>query len=111
MEIQTKQLKRVDLVEVSGRIDGNSAPQLEATLKSIADEERFRIVVDLSGVTYVSSAGLRTLVSYLKLCKRWNRGSLRLTGLQPQIKDVLDMAGLVPLFDIYDNAVDAVGSF
>ena len=111
MEIQAKQLKRVDLVEIAGRIDGNTAPQLERVLKAITDEERFRIVVDMSGVTYVSSAGLRTLVSYLKLCKRWNRGSLRLTGLQPQIAAVFDMAGLTPLFDVYANAVDAVGSF
>lgn len=111
MEIQTKHLKRVDLIEVSGRIDGASAPKLDAALKAITDAERFRIVVDLSGVSYIGSAGLRTLVSYLKTCKRWNRGNLRLTGLASQVTEVFDMAGLVPLFDIYDDAVEAVGSF
>lgn len=111
MEVQAKQLKRVDLVEVSGRIDGSSAPKLEETLKAITDAERFRIVVDLSGVTYIGSAGLRSLVSQLKTCKRWNRGDLRLAGVSGPIAEVFDMAGLTPLFKIYDNATEAVGSF
>jgi len=111
MDIETKQLKRVDLLRVSGRIDGSTAPALGEALSKIMDADRHRIVVDLSEVSYISSAGLRVLISALKNCKRWNRGDLRLANLQPAIAEVFEMAGLTPLFRIYPDVAEAVGSF
>ncbi|OQY23665.1 MAG: hypothetical protein B6I34_04420 [Anaerolineaceae bacterium 4572_32.1] len=78
MEVSHKELKRVDLLAVSGRVDSSTAPELEATLRGIIDSGRFRIVLDVADLEYTSSAGLRVLVSTLKNCKRYNRGDLRL---------------------------------
>jgi anti-sigma B factor antagonist len=111
MKITTKQLKRVDLVTVSGRVDSATAPELDSVLKSIVEAGRFRICMDLKDLEYLSSAGIKVLISTLKTCKRWNRGDLRLANLPPHIADVFDLAGLVPLFKIYPDAVQAVGSF
>jgi anti-sigma B factor antagonist len=111
MEITTKQLKRVDLVTVSGRIDSATAPELDSVLKSIVEAGRYRICVDLKDLEYMSSAGIKVLISTLKTCKRWNRGDLRLANMPPRISDVFDLAGLTPLFKIYPDAVEAVGSF
>jgi len=111
MEVKARQLKRVDLVEVSGRIDSATAPQLEATLQAIMGQDRFRIVVDMQGVEYLSSAGLRVLVAALKQARRWNRGDIRLANVPPRIQGVLQLAGLDALFHSFDSAVDAVGSF
>ena len=110
-EITTKQLKRVDLVTVSGRIDSPAARELEGALRSIVDAGRFRICMDLKGLEYICSGGLRVLISILKTCKRWNRGDLRLANMPPRIAEVFELAGLTPLFKIYPNAVEAVGSF
>jgi len=111
MEIQHKEFKRVDLIEVSGRVDSSNAARLEETFKGITDDKRFRIVVDMQGLEYMSSRGLRALIATLKECRRWNRGDLRLCSVPPRISEVLDLAGLTPLFKMFDNAVDAVGSF
>jgi anti-sigma B factor antagonist len=111
MEITTKQLKRVDVVTVSGRIDSSTAPALEEVLKSIVDADRFRICMDLSDLEYISSGGIKVLISTLKTCKRWNRGDLRLANISPSIAEVFDLAGLLPLFKIYPTLVEAVGSF
>ena len=111
MEITTKQLKRVDLVTVSGRVDSSTAPELDKVLRSITDAERFRICMDLKDLEYLSSAGIKVLISTLKTCKRWNRGELRLANMPPYIAEVFDLAGLIPLFKIYPNLVEAVGSF
>jgi len=51
------------------------------------------------------------LVATLKQVRRWNRGDLRLAALPPRIIDVLKLAGLDVLFQSFDSAVDAVGSF
>ena len=111
MEITTKQLKRVDLVTISGRIDSSTAPQLDKVLTSIVDADRYRICLDLKDLEYLSSAGIKILISILKACKRWNRGDLRLANMPPRIADVFDLAGLTPLFMIYPDVVEAVGSF
>ena len=111
MEITHKELKRVDLVTVSGRVDSNTAPDLEATFRTINDAGHFRIVVDMADLEYISSAGLRVLVTTLKNCRRYNRGDLRMCNLKPRISEVLDLAGMTPLFEIFDDTVDAVGSF
>ena len=111
MQIETKQYTRVDLVELGGRIDSNTAADLEAAFKAITDAKRFRVVVDMQDLEYISSRGLRALISTLKETRRWNRGDLRLCNVPERIAGVLDMAGLTPLFQIFDSAVDAVGSF
>ena len=111
MEITTQQLRRVDVVTVSGRIDSSTAPDLDTVLTSILAADRYRICMDLSNLEYISSAGIKILISVLKTCKRWNRGDLRLANLLPRIADVFDLAGLTPLFKIYPSLVEAVGSF
>jgi anti-sigma B factor antagonist len=111
MPINTTQYKRVDLVEVTGRIDSNTAADLEAAFEAITSEDRYRIVVDMQNLEYISSRGLRALISTLKATRRWNRGDLRLCNVPERILGVLDLAGLTPLFKMYDSAVDAVGSF
>ena len=111
MEIATKQLKRVDVVAVSGRIDSGTAPELDRVLTSIVDAGRYRICIDIKNLEYLSSAGIKVLISILKTCKRWNRGDLRLANMPPRIADVFDLAGLTPLFKVYPDAVEAVGSF
>ncbi len=111
MEIETKQLKRVDVVEVRGRVDSNTAAQLEDAFKAITGAGRFRIVVDMEKLEYISSRGLRALISTRQETRRWNRGDLRLCNMPARIKEVFDLAGLTPLFKIYNDPVDAVGGF
>jgi len=111
MEIAHKELKRVDLVSVSGRVDSVTAPELEASLRAINDDGRFRLVLDLAGLEYISSAGLRALVTTLKNCRRYNRGDVRLASVPERISEVLEIAGLDALFKVYPDTAEAVGSF
>jgi anti-sigma B factor antagonist len=111
MQLTHKQLSRVDLVAINGRVDANTAPQLQDTLRSIFEAKRFRLVLDLNEMSYMSSAGLKVLLAALKEARRWNRGDLRLAALQPQVKDTLNLVGLLQLFKVYPDTVEAVGSF
>jgi len=111
MELTTEQLKRCDLVEATGRIDSQAAPQLAEALNTITEAGRFKIVFDMSGVNFMSSAGLRVLIDVQKTCKRWNRGQLILACVPERIYETLDLAGFVPFFNIFDDVLHAVGSF
>lgn len=109
--IETHELKRCILVTLHGRIDSSKAPMVEAKLKEMIDAGHYRFVVDMSEVEFVSSAFLRVLISASKTVRRFNRGDIYLAALSARIKDVFDLAGLLPLFKLYDTQVDAVGSW
>lgn len=111
MEVTTEQFKRCDLVKATGRIDSKTAPQLANAFESITEDNRFKIVFDMSGVEFLSSAGLRVLINVQKACKRWNRGELVLANVSQRIQETLDLAGFVPLFRFSDDVLEAVGSF
>jgi anti-sigma B factor antagonist len=111
MELTTEQLKRCDLVTAAGRIDSQAAPQLAEALNAITEAGRFKIVLDMSGADFISSAGLRVLIDVQKTCKRWNRGQLVLAAVPERIYETLDLTGFVPLFNIFDDVLHAVDSF
>jgi anti-sigma B factor antagonist len=111
MKLTTEQFKHCDLVKAAGRIDSQAAPQLAEALNTITEAGRFNIVFDMSDVDFISSAGLRVLVDVQKTCKRLKRGELVLVAMPERIHETLDLTGLVPLFNIFDDVLHAVGSF
>lgn len=114
LNITVETLKRVELVTVKGRVDSSNASELDNTLKDIMSQGRHNIVLNLKGVNYMSSAGLRAIVSALRECKS-HRGDVRLSEMSERVAEVLDLAGLTssqsPLFQTYSDDTAAVGSF
>ncbi len=111
MDISTVHLKRCDLVRLSGRFDSNTSPQLADAFQSCMDSGVYRVVVDMSGVEFFGSAAIRALIVAYKQCRRWNRGDVRLCSVPERIEKVLDLAGIAPLIETFDDCTVAVGSF
>jgi len=111
MEIPVTHLKRCDLIKLEGRFDSNTAPYLERALRTTMDSGTFRIVIDMSGVEFLGSAAIRALVMAFKECRRWNRGDVRLCCVPDRIMRVLDLAGIAPLIQTFEDCTLAVGSF
>jgi anti-sigma B factor antagonist len=110
MEIEVQNYKRVDLLTVAGRIDSSNASELEDAFSALTGDGRYELVVDLSGVEYMSSAGLRALVGTLRECKN-NKGNLVIAHPSERMQEVLNLAGLDAVFTLYDDPLAAVGSF
>jgi len=111
MEITTKKFKSCDMVVVKGRVDSSTAPQLTEALEGITGDGRFKIVLDMSALEYMSSAGFRALLSGQRVCKRYNRGEIVLAVVPERVKEALELAGFTELFKTFDDAVEAVGHF
>lgn len=111
MEIVSQHFKHCDVVKVIGRLDSATSPALIDELNKITEENRFKIVMDFSELSFISSAGLRVLISTLKNCKRYNRGELVLASLSSNILSVFDLAGFTAIFKIFPDVLTAVGSF
>jgi anti-anti-sigma factor len=111
MDVTHKQLRRCDVVVAKGRIDAETVKMLSETLASIKEAGRYKIVLNLKDVTYISSAGLSELIVTQNTCKQMNRGELVLAEAPPRIQEVLDLAGLTTLFTLYQTESEAVGHF
>jgi anti-sigma B factor antagonist len=116
MEISHRRLNRVDVLTVSGRLTAAEAPQLQERFNQLFNEGRYRILLDLAGLEYISSPILRVLIEARKRAREWkltdfDRGDVRIVNLPPRIREVFDLTGFTALFHIYDDLVEAVGSF
>ena len=107
MEINQTKIDDVPIVSVSGRIDGTTSKDLETILNKLIDQDMSKIVLDLEGVVYISSVGLRVLLSALKKV-RPNNGDVKLVSLQPFVREVFEMTGFNRLFTIHSNQSEAL---
>jgi anti-anti-sigma factor len=99
LAIQEEKVGDVTVLGLSGRLDTDTSADLELAVQDLLQAGARRFVVDLSGVGYVSSAGLRVLLSLGKTVA--NSGNLRLAGLNPTVRQVFDVAGFTQLFAIF----------
>jgi anti-sigma B factor antagonist len=111
MEITTQRFKHCDLLGVSGKVDSFTAPDLIKAIEALNNDNRFKIIIDLSKLEYMSSAGFRALLLGQRNCKRYNRGEIVLALVPKKVMDALELTGFTPLFKIFDDITPAVGNF
>jgi anti-anti-sigma factor len=110
LDINVSQADPVTLIEASGRIDSSNANQFGDALSGVIDEGHTQLVLDLSGVGYMSSAGLREIVSALKKLRRAS-GDLRIAQPSPRVVEVIEMSGLDSELQIFASQAEAIGSY
>ena len=110
MDIVVEQRAPATVVRISGSVDGLTADTLMATLQQQIDAGNTRLIADLSGVSYTSSAGLRALLATVKQ-SRQHGGDFRLAAVVPSVRKVLEMSGFTSIIKMYDDVDLAVASF
>jgi len=112
MEIKAETMKRCELVTVMGRVDSSTAPELEKVLLGLIQSGQKNIVVNMKDTDFISSAGLKALLSALmKVRKMLPAGDVVISEIRPEMKDSFDLVGFDRLFTFYDDDLRAVGSF
>ncbi len=110
MEISEKKIAGVNIISLCGRLDAYCAAEVEKKLNTLIDVTEVRLVIGFDRLDYISSSGLRVLLAALKKTKK-QQGDVRLAGMQPYIKEIFDVAGFTPLFNIFENETMAANSF
>ena len=97
MTIEIKNKGTVTEIELTGRLDTSTAPVLD---KTILDEvsENANLILDLKELEYISSAGLRVLLSAQK--RMHKRGSMKLRNVCEEVMDVFEMTGFADILEI-----------
>ncbi len=97
-------------ITLDGRVDLPAARALEDALNDLCDAGRSRIVVDLSSVPYMASAGLKALLSGVRRARLLG-GDARLAGLSERVREVFEMSGFDQVFQIYAATEEAAASY
>jgi len=95
------------VVTVGGEIGYHEAPSLRASIKEAYEKKPRRLVADLSGVTYMATPGLATLVEALQIAKR-TQTVLVLCGLTERVRAIFEIARLHTVFKIVGTVDEAV---
>lgn len=102
MEIAEETQGRVTIVSARGPLDGSTSPAFGERLQYLASKEEPRILVDLSGVSFISSAGLRAVSTALKTVHA-ARGVLAVCVPKGAVQEVLDVTGFTALLRVFPD--------
>jgi anti-anti-sigma factor len=95
------------ILRVAGRLDAKSSPVLETRIDTFIEAGKLKIVLNFKGVEYLSSAGMRLLLSVTKKLNAKN-GSMAVSGVAAEVLDVIKMAGFDRILKIANAEEDAV---
>jgi len=109
MDFKVTEYKRAFVVKALGRIDSAVAPDIEQSLTELLDKSK-AIIIDMSDIDFVSSAGWWSIIRVQKELKKRGRGNLTLVGVNQNVRESMDLIGILPYFSLYDELVDAIGN-
>jgi anti-sigma B factor antagonist len=110
MKTEVQQETNSTIVNVTGSVDALTAAELSKVLSNQITEGQTNLVVDLTAVEFMSSAGLRTLLGAVKEA-RSSGGDLRIISTNPGIDKVLKMSGFHNIAKVFPSHAEAVSSF
>ena len=111
LKLSTRTRDGILVVDCNGRIVfGEESANLRDTVKKLIAENNKKIVLNLSGVSYIDSGGLGTLVA-LYATARNAGGAIKLANLTQRVDDLLQVTKLVTIFDVYDSEEKAIQAF
>lgn len=110
MKISARRVDKATILDVSGNIDMSNSPEVrKALLREIREKGVSRVALNLTGVAYIDSSGVASLVEGLKAARDAGMRFM-LFGLNESAREVLKISRLLKLFEIYDDEAQAIAA-
>ncbi len=106
IDINHREIDELWEVSLTGALDTDTAPQLEEDLAQIFDSDSNKLIFNMTGLDYVSSAGIRIIAMASRKMNE-KSGAVAMIGLQPQIEKVFDIVKALPSFSIFKDDAEA----
>lgn len=110
LNLQFEEEQGVTIVRIEGRLDAVESPNLERKLTKAIEEGKKKMVLDFAKVQYLSSAGIRLLLSTTKKLKGAG-GALHLCLVGEEVMEIIKMAGFERIIQIYPTEQEAIQAF
>jgi anti-sigma B factor antagonist/stage II sporulation protein AA (anti-sigma F factor antagonist) len=110
MEISQKEENGIVFIAIKGRLDADSSPEAEKVVKDVLEGQTSRLLFNLGALEYLSSAGLRVLLSASKEMRR-KEGKIVLCALNEFVKEIFEVSGfqsLIPIADSVDSGIEVL---
>jgi anti-sigma B factor antagonist/stage II sporulation protein AA (anti-sigma F factor antagonist) len=107
LHIELEEIDQKIILRIEGRLDAMASPVLERKIGALIDENRLSLLLDFTRVSYLSSAGMRVLLSASKKLKA-KKGSMVLFSLQEEVEEILKMAGFDKILHICPSEKEAL---
>jgi len=102
--------KAIAVLSLDGYVDSATSLNMDEAIDSILQQRTYHVVVDLTKVSYISSAGWGVFISKIKDIRE-NHGGLKIAGMRPDVRDVFDLLGFGHIIEAHDTVDDAVAAF
>jgi anti-sigma B factor antagonist len=103
LQIAARRLDHATIFDITGHIDLASSPELRKTLlKELRENKTPRVIMNLTGVRYIDSSGVASLVEGLKAARDQGLRFI-LFGLSPSAREVLQLSRLINIFEVHEN--------
>lgn len=103
MELVVSEHNHSGLVEISGRIDSYSTPQIEAVLSTLMSDDHYNIIVDMQNVNFISSSGILTFVKFQRKLKEQNKGQIVILCAPALVFQSFAIAGFDTVFKFFTD--------
>jgi anti-anti-sigma factor len=110
MELNSGQFEGVKVVSIEGSVDAMTAGQVQGYFDDLLEKGERRIILDLSKVDFMSSAGLRVIMTVSKNLRQ-EGGELRLAAAQPSVEKMLKISGFTTILKSFSSLDAALESF
>ena len=110
LSFETDNSQSVSVMKVTGRVDSETALDLDAALSKLLNDNRNKIVLNLQAVEFLSSAGMRAMVKALKGAQK-SGGDVRLAAVSQPIEVILRTVGMMQMFKMYSTSEEAAAGF
>ena len=109
MEIKIISQPSAEIIVIKGRLDVTTTQDLEKTFTDLFNAGKNKMLIDCTELDYISSAGLRTLLTAAKTSKKVD-GKIVLANLNTNVKQIFEISGFTSIFDIFDSLQNAVSA-
>ena len=110
LSIETDNTQTISVMKVKGRVDSETAPELDDALTKLLQNNRNKIVLNLQEVNYMSSAGLRAMVKAYQSANK-SGGDVRLAAVSEPIEVILRTVGMMQMFKMFSTSEEAAVGF
>ena len=107
MEYSITSISDARVIKLSGRLDSEAAPGLEAWFLEQDSRDAMFYVIDMSGLEYITSAGMRSILKFWKLMDT-RQGRLAFVSINSQVRELFRLAGMISLMSLHNSVEDAV---
>ena len=110
MKLDLNEKNGVSILVLSGRLTMGTDELLREAIDELLGSHRSAVLLDLTDLTFMDSTGIGELVSSYRTVKKFG-GSLKILKPGKRIKDSLELSKLLPIFEIFEDADEAIDSF